>query len=79
VWQCTRPKRPSVRVQGMDEIQAQITDHLQGMLQTALGSAHRIASLCSGPLRLLDGDFPQRDKMMGIVTWNVSKALDFVH
>jgi len=36
-------------------------------------------SLCSGPLRLLDGDFPQRDKMMGIVTWNVSKALDFVH
>jgi len=29
----------------MDEIQAQITDHLQGMLQTALGSANRIASL----------------------------------
>ncbi len=36
-------------------------------------------SLCSGPLRLLEGDFPQRDEMMGIVTWNVSKALDFVH
>jgi len=29
----------------MDEIQAQVTDHFQGMLQTALGSAHRIASL----------------------------------
>ncbi len=36
-------------------------------------------SLCSGPLRLLEGDFPQRDEMMGIVRWNVSKALDFVH
>jgi len=36
-------------------------------------------SLCSSPLRFLEGDFPQRDEMMGIVTWNVSKALDFVH
>ncbi len=36
-------------------------------------------SLCSGPLRLLEGDFPQRDEMMGIIRWNVSKALDFVH
>lgn len=36
-------------------------------------------SLCSGPLRLLEGGFPQRDEMMGIVKWNVSKALDFVH
>jgi len=36
-------------------------------------------SLCSGPLCLLEGDFPQRDEMMGIVKWNVSKALDFVH
>ncbi len=36
-------------------------------------------SLCSGPLRLLEGDFPQRDEMMGIAKWNVSKALDFVH
>jgi len=36
-------------------------------------------SLCSGSLRLLEGDFPQRDEMMGIVKWNVSKALDFVH
>jgi hypothetical protein len=36
-------------------------------------------SLCSGPLRLLEGDFPERDEMMGIVTWNAAKALDFVH
>jgi len=36
-------------------------------------------SLCSGPLRLLEGDFPQREEMMGIVTWNVSRVLDFVH
>jgi hypothetical protein len=35
-------------------------------------------SLCSGPLRLLEGDFPEREEMMEIVTWNVSKALDFV-
>ena len=36
-------------------------------------------SLCSGPLRLLEGDFPERDEMLGIVRWNVSKVLDFVH
>ncbi|MGH2443908.1 MAG: aminoglycoside phosphotransferase family protein, partial [Chloroflexota bacterium] len=35
-------------------------------------------SLCSGPLRLLDGDFPDRAEMMGIVDWNVAKALEFV-
>jgi len=36
-------------------------------------------SLCSGPLRLLEGDFAERDAMMGIIEWNVSKALEFVH
>jgi len=36
-------------------------------------------SLCSGPLRLLEGNFPRREEMMGIVAYNVSKALDFVH
>lgn len=29
----------------MDEIQAQINDHLQRLLQTALGPAHRVANL----------------------------------
>jgi hypothetical protein len=35
-------------------------------------------SLCSGPLRLLEGDFPERDMMAGIIEWNTAKALDFV-
>jgi hypothetical protein len=32
-------------------------------------------SLVAGPLRLLDGDFPDRDGMMEIVTWNVARVL----
>ena len=35
-------------------------------------------SLCSGPLRLLDGDFPDRDMMTGIIEWNGTKALEFI-
>jgi hypothetical protein len=35
-------------------------------------------SLCSGPLRLLQGDYPDREEMLEIAEWNVSKALEFV-
>ncbi|WTW93216.1 phosphotransferase [Streptomycetaceae bacterium NBC_01309] len=34
-------------------------------------------SLVAGPLRLLDGDFPDRDLMRGIVDHNLGKALRF--
>lgn len=33
-------------------------------------------SLVAGPLRLLDGDFPDRDFMMGIAEYNLQQALD---
>lgn len=36
-------------------------------------------SLCSGPLHVLEGDFPDRELMMGIVEGNASNALAFVH
>jgi hypothetical protein len=32
-------------------------------------------SLVAGPLRLLDGDLPDRDGMMEIVNWNVARVL----
>ena len=35
-------------------------------------------SLIAGPLRLLDGDFPDRDPMLRIVEYNTEKALAFV-
>jgi hypothetical protein len=35
-------------------------------------------SLIAGPLRLLDGDFPDRDPMLRIVAYNTEKALAFV-
>jgi Phosphotransferase enzyme family len=35
-------------------------------------------SLIAGPLRLLDGDFPDRGPMMRIVEYNIEKALAFV-
>jgi Phosphotransferase enzyme family len=35
-------------------------------------------SLIAGPLRLLDGDFPDREPMMQIVAFNVEQALAFV-
>ena len=35
-------------------------------------------SLIAGPLRLLDGDFPDREPMMRIVAFNVEQALAFV-
>jgi len=34
-------------------------------------------SLIAGPLRLLDGDFPDREPMMRIVAFNIEKALAF--
>ena len=34
-------------------------------------------SLVAGPLRLLDGDFPDRDLMQGIADWNVTRVLTF--
>jgi hypothetical protein len=35
-------------------------------------------SLTAGPLRLLDGDFPDRAFMLDIAEWNLSQALRFV-
>jgi hypothetical protein len=35
-------------------------------------------SLIAGPLRLLDGDFPDREPMLRIVEYNIGKALEFV-
>ncbi|MFE5582668.1 phosphotransferase [Kitasatospora sp. NPDC056531] len=35
-------------------------------------------SLVAGPLRLLDGDFPDRDAMMGIAEYNLQQALAFL-
>jgi hypothetical protein len=35
-------------------------------------------SLVAGPLRLLDGDFPDRDFMMGIAQHNLQQALNFL-
>jgi hypothetical protein len=32
-------------------------------------------SLCSGPLRLLEGNFPERDQMMDILNWNIAQVL----
>ncbi|WP_328665909.1 aminoglycoside phosphotransferase family protein [Streptomyces sp. NBC_00322] len=36
-------------------------------------------SLTAGPLRLLDGDFPDRAFMAGIAEYNLKKALELVH
>jgi hypothetical protein len=35
-------------------------------------------SLIAGPLRLLDGDFPDRDAMMGIAEHNLRQTLAFL-
>ena len=35
-------------------------------------------SLIAGPLRLLDGDFPDREFMQEIAEWNLNKALEFL-
>jgi hypothetical protein len=35
-------------------------------------------SLTAGPLRLLDGDFHDREFMQGIAEWNLNKALEFL-
>ena len=32
-------------------------------------------SLVAGPLRLLDGDFPEREGMQGIVEYNLRQVL----
>jgi hypothetical protein len=36
-------------------------------------------SLVAGPLRLLDGDFPEREFMMEIAEGNIQRALTFLH
>ncbi|WP_420705529.1 phosphotransferase family protein [Streptomyces sp. NRRL F-5126] len=36
-------------------------------------------SLTAGPLRLLDGDFPDRDFMAGIAEYNLKRALESAH
>nr|MDQ2717881.1 aminoglycoside phosphotransferase family protein [Chloroflexota bacterium] len=35
-------------------------------------------SLVTGPLHLLDGDFPEREAMMGIVESNIQRVLTFL-
>ena len=35
-------------------------------------------SLIAGPLRLLDGDFPDREPMLRIAEYNIGRALEFV-
>ncbi|MCW2942748.1 MAG: aminoglycoside phosphotransferase [Actinomycetia bacterium] len=35
-------------------------------------------SLVAGPLRLLDGDFPDRDAMIRIAEYNLQQALAFL-
>jgi hypothetical protein len=35
-------------------------------------------SLIAGPLRLLDGDFPDREPVMKIIEWNTGQALSFL-
>ena len=35
-------------------------------------------SLVAGPLRLLDGDFPDREFMKGIAEYNLQQALTFL-
>jgi hypothetical protein len=35
-------------------------------------------SLIAGPLRLLDGDYPDREPMLKIVEYNIARALAFL-
>jgi hypothetical protein len=57
---------PSLREDGLDEERLRF---------------YRLAmhlSLIAGPLRLLDGDFPDREPMLRIVEYNIGKVLEFV-
>ncbi|MET7703524.1 phosphotransferase [Streptomyces sp. NPDC005485] len=56
-----------LRVDGLDE------DRL------ALYMLAQRLSLTAGPLRLLDGDFPERAFMAGIAEYNLKQALELVH
>ncbi|MER7200302.1 aminoglycoside phosphotransferase [Streptomyces sp. CB01635] len=58
---------PPLRVDGLDE------DRL------ALYMLAQRLSLTAGPLRLLDGDFPDRALMASIAEHNLNKALELVH
>ncbi|HEX4094239.1 MAG TPA: phosphotransferase [Trebonia sp.] len=53
--------------------QAGLDEHRMSLYTLALR-----LSLVAGPLRLLDGDFPDRDGMMRIVEHNVGQALTFL-
>ncbi|MEV4470029.1 phosphotransferase [Nonomuraea sp. NPDC049504] len=57
---------PRLRVEGLDE----------GRMRFYRLAQH--LSLVAGPLRLLDGDFPDREAMMGIVRRHIGEALSFV-
>jgi hypothetical protein len=57
----------TVGVEGLDE------DRL------ALYMLTQRLSLTAGPLRLLDGDFPDREFMQEIAEWNLNKALEFLN
>jgi len=56
----------TVGVEGLDE------DRL------ALYMLTQRLSITAGPLRLLDGDFPDRELMQEIAEWNLNKALEFL-
>jgi hypothetical protein len=56
----------TVGVEGLDE------DRL------ALYMLTQRLSITAGPLRLLDGDFPDREVMQEIAEWNLNKALEFL-
>lgn len=56
---------PLVEVDGLDPIRSELY-----MLARRLW-------LVAGPLRLLDGDFPDRAFMLQIVEWNINAALEF--
>ncbi|MER6525779.1 phosphotransferase [Streptomyces sp. NPDC001508] len=53
------------------------TDGLDGSRLALYTLAQRL-SLTAGPLRLLDGDFPDREFMAGIAEHNLKKALELV-
>jgi hypothetical protein len=57
----------TVGVEGLDE------DRL------ALYMLTQRLSITAGPLRLLDGDFPDREFMQEIAEWNLNKALEFLN
>ncbi|MEV5327215.1 phosphotransferase [Nonomuraea sp. NPDC052634] len=57
---------PRLRIEGLDEARMRFYRLAQSL------------ALVAGPLRLLDGDFPDREAMMAIVRHHIGQALGFV-